>query len=67
MGTATIRKLITGDLVTTRVINSQKPWPEDSEGAILDLPKKGMGKWLILGPMIARLAGQKGERGRQGD
>ena len=50
MGAATMRKLITGDLVTMRVISSQKPCPEDSEGAILDLPKKGMGKWLILGP-----------------
>ena len=42
-----------------RVISSQKPCPEDSVGAILDLPKKGMGRWLILGPMIARLAGRR--------
>ena len=37
----------------------QKPCPEVSEGAILDLPKNGMGRWLILGPMIARLAGRR--------
>ena len=57
--------LMIGALVTTRVITSQNPCSEDSEGPLFCLAKEGDGESVDSGAKERKGGRQQGEGGRQ--